>query len=398
MAQVAKLKRKCLALIASTLLASVLALFLLKQYERYLGAHIKINYLCEPRPVMWIKDETIGYRNKPNQNRKAFGNVVGITNKMGFRSQVDFARQKKSNTLRVFGIGDSVMWGTQVNEEESFLGILQDKLKPHHEHLEVINAGVVGYSTYQEQLFLKEFVVSYEPDIMIVNFCPNDWLPTEDPFELFPQIHTEYLNRLLRGGDYEFSAVEIGIIQDMLSIVRTSTHVWRSFLEYAANPNHGAVRYHTMRRVLLEIPIHKMKQLASEHDIRLLFVFIPSSFQQQSDRAVELDLQDFMQREGVEYIDMFNDLIGHGTPRIDRPKEQVTPDGKFLQVLLPREWDPEVILFNISEWNYLSNRHSSSNYIDDIGHPSRRGNRVIAQRIYEYLQSNSAPQFRSERP
>ena len=49
------------------------------------------------------------------------------------------------------------MWGTGVNAEDSILGLVAKRLNEKSPH-EVINASVVGYSTYQELLYLVRYV------------------------------------------------------------------------------------------------------------------------------------------------------------------------------------------------------------------------------------------------
>ena len=102
---------------------------------------------------MWMIDSTIGYKNKPDLNLTALGGIKGHTNNQGFRTKKAISPENKEKKLRFFGLGDSVMWGTRVNQADSFLGLLEETLMRDEMNVEVINIGVVGYSTYQEYLF-----------------------------------------------------------------------------------------------------------------------------------------------------------------------------------------------------------------------------------------------------
>ena len=122
-----KLLQKFILLVVSIIASLLVCIILLEITERFLGINISYNYCCEPRPNMWVDDSNIGFRNKPNWKHRVFGNIVGVTNDKGFRSVVNHEISKRKGLFRVVGIGDSVMWGTRVNEEDSILGKLEHK-------------------------------------------------------------------------------------------------------------------------------------------------------------------------------------------------------------------------------------------------------------------------------
>ena len=47
--------------------------------------------------------------------------------------------------------------------------------------------------------------------------------------------------------------------------------------------------------------------------------------------------------------------------------------------------DPFPDLERLTRLNAFERRHAESYYIDDIGHPSNKGNQLIADRIMEFL-------------
>lgn len=143
------LTKNSFLVLTTVILSFLIGLFFLKLYSDYFGRK-RINvYLCEPRPGMWMIDSTIGYKNKPDLNLTALGGIKGHTNNLGFRTKKAISPENKEKKLRIFGLGDSVMWGTRVNQ----VGLLEETLKRDKMNVEVINIGVVGYSTYQEYLF-----------------------------------------------------------------------------------------------------------------------------------------------------------------------------------------------------------------------------------------------------
>ena len=141
-----------LLLIGSAAFSLAAALLLLKGYEVLLGADIPHNYFVEPRPVLWEPDPEVGFRNRPHLTHRTFGGLVCRTNGAGFRDRREFSPTPPPGTFRIVGVGDSVMWGSGVSQEDSFLGVLERLLGSDLPDLEVINAGVVGYSSYPENV------------------------------------------------------------------------------------------------------------------------------------------------------------------------------------------------------------------------------------------------------
>ncbi|HLE25450.1 MAG TPA: GDSL-type esterase/lipase family protein, partial [Thermodesulfobacteriota bacterium] len=195
-----------------------------KLYANLLGIHDS-SFRYENQLNMWRSEPTIGFLNKPNFSSFCFGNVRVETNERGFRGTRPSPFAKTIGVLRIVGLGDSVMWGTGVNEENSILGFLEKKL--NNESLyEVINAGVVGYSTYQELLYLKKYVIPLKPDVVLVNYSENDLLPTEDPFKNVRRIYIRYLNHLLESHHLALTPEEKLGIKELIRIFNTAKYVW----------------------------------------------------------------------------------------------------------------------------------------------------------------------------
>jgi hypothetical protein len=91
-------------------------------------------------------------------------------NKNGLRD-IDYDYEKKKNISRVLVLGDSFVWGYGVNQNEVFTEIIERKLK----NIEIINAGVPGYSTDQELIWFQDEGLKYKPDLTILVISPNDF-------------------------------------------------------------------------------------------------------------------------------------------------------------------------------------------------------------------------------
>jgi len=378
---------KLLLLIGSTAFSLAVALLLLKGYEAWLGADIPHDYFVEPRPVLWEPDSEIGFRNKPNLTHRIFGKLVCHTNAAGFRSRRDFSREKAPGTFRIFGVGDSVMWGSSVNQEDSFLGVLEPLLEETLPGLEVINAGVVGYSTYQERLLFEERVVPYAPDLVLVNLCSNDYLPTEDPFGNVREVYAGYLR--------SFDALEPAAAGALESVL-ASPHAWGSLNRVLRDSR----MQRSIREVLIDRPIVEMADVARERGIRLVYLLIPLTFEKPRDRALRLQIRRMLAENGIEYID-FSDALSEDKEPYGRRRsfeESLAHrilDGSGVRALLKAlsldGLDPLPSLRNISRLRGVREAQERRNYIDGIGHPSRSGSRIIAEEIRRYLSTNPRP-------
>jgi hypothetical protein len=106
--------------------------------------------------------------------RATFQGVPLEVNEHGHRGAAR-PRAKPLGTVRVLGIGDSVLFGWGVREDETFLSGLERRLnasgeRPH----EVLNFGVPGYNTMQEATQLEAVGLGWAPDAVVVCFVHND--------------------------------------------------------------------------------------------------------------------------------------------------------------------------------------------------------------------------------
>jgi lysophospholipase L1-like esterase len=94
------------------------------------------------------------------------------TNSFGLRSPEIEAKQGR---FRILAIGDSCTFGLGVDDHETWPAKLEQLLNQRFSGgVEVINAGVPGYSSYQGRRFLKTAGLDLQPDLVIVSFGFND--------------------------------------------------------------------------------------------------------------------------------------------------------------------------------------------------------------------------------
>jgi lysophospholipase L1-like esterase len=97
-----------------------------------------------------------------------------IINSKGFLGP-EFQAYKPSGTYRIFALGDSCTFGSG-NWKEAYPAILGELLNSsgYQHRFEIINAGIEGYNSEYALARLKEEVVQYEPDMVLLYIGWND--------------------------------------------------------------------------------------------------------------------------------------------------------------------------------------------------------------------------------
>jgi lysophospholipase L1-like esterase len=95
-------------------------------------------------------------------------------NDEGFRDD-NFPNKKDPNIFRIICLGDSWTFGYNLDRNESYPRLLQVLLEQafSNAHFEVINLGVIGYTSYQGANLIRR-ALELEPDLMIIGFAMND--------------------------------------------------------------------------------------------------------------------------------------------------------------------------------------------------------------------------------
>ena len=139
------------------------------------------------------KKVTLGHIIRPSKNPKIIYELIPhlsvlftyksikktlplTTNSDGFRGK-RVPLYKNPQARRIVGIGDSLMFGWGIRDEESYLSILSELLNSNYPETswEIINMAVPGYNTVMEVETLIEKGLQYKPDIVIIHYFWNDF-------------------------------------------------------------------------------------------------------------------------------------------------------------------------------------------------------------------------------
>jgi lysophospholipase L1-like esterase len=103
-----------------------------------------------------------------------------VTNEYGMRDY-QYSLPKPPDVTRICVLGDSVTFGVGgITLEQTYVKLLEKRLnRDLANKYEVLNFAVTGYNSYQEEILLKDKVIKFEPDIVLVGFCLNDWSYTD---------------------------------------------------------------------------------------------------------------------------------------------------------------------------------------------------------------------------
>lgn len=127
-----------------------------------------------PKTTIFVRDAELGWRHRPGAADAWLGKTVRI-NAKGLRGP-DLPYARSPGASRILFLGDSVTFGDRLGDDGDTLparigAALSARIgRP----VEAINAGVSGYSPWQEARFLKNEGRKYAPDLVVLTFVLND--------------------------------------------------------------------------------------------------------------------------------------------------------------------------------------------------------------------------------
>jgi lysophospholipase L1-like esterase len=128
----------------------------------------------DPKTSVFVEDPELGWRMRPDAVGE-WGGVEVRVNRRGLRGPAVEDR-KPPGVRRLLFLGDSVTFGFGVAEvDEVFPSRVGRSLEEAlGKSVEVVNAGVGGYSPWQELAFLEREGLRYAPDLVVIGFVLND--------------------------------------------------------------------------------------------------------------------------------------------------------------------------------------------------------------------------------
>ncbi len=116
------------------------------------------------------------HRLKPNQTYHFYSAEFSVdirTNRYGLRWP-DPVLPKPPGVFRILILGDSFTFGFPVRDDEAFCFLIEQGLRAKGYPVEVINAGVSGYSPTLQYVSFRDEYVAFEPDLVLLWYDLGD--------------------------------------------------------------------------------------------------------------------------------------------------------------------------------------------------------------------------------
>jgi len=340
-------------------------------------------------------------------------------------------RKKGKGVFRIICLGASPTFGWGVNEDQMYSYRLQQLLNDNptlQKDIEVINAGVIGYSSYQGLNFFREKIIDYAPDLITVSYVIND-----------VDKHRFYRSNGKPDKDLEKKNEFWVTLENFLYQSKTVTLLNHYIMQRqsAAIKNfgkQGKSRYNETRRVSVDEYRANLKaiiQIARQNGIRVILIKMPVNLpaaenistarQLQADSSIERALafastQRFDEsikalKEAILYNPYSSKAFYYLGQYSEHIKDENDAQEYFKQALKMELFECEklgkvynkvmeevaaeenVVLVDIvSEFAVYKEKHKTPLFLEykkDTIHPNPIGHQIISQAIYKILMNNA---------
>ncbi|MFQ5669538.1 MAG: SGNH/GDSL hydrolase family protein [Acidobacteriota bacterium] len=262
--------------------------------------------------------------------REGYGTVN--INSLGLRER-EFSPAKSDGVFRVLCVGDSVTFGHWVEAEQAFPRRLEALLqRGSSSTIQVINAGVPGYSPFQELAWLREKGWDLKPDLVVVGFVLNDVVERFMTLAAYGGANTTLgvdttatlapLHRWLRRT--AFFRFVISLLRR--GQARREVYSVRRLFDDPLLPRIDAAWRRT------ESELDKMVMAARQRKVPLCLVVFPFRFQiaEKADPRPQQRLKSWAEAAGVPLVDLTRDFQRLGAGRAFLDQDHPTPSGHLV--------------------------------------------------------------------
>ena len=198
-------------------------------------------------------------------NRPDFSALNLSINSSGFRYGENIPVRKPSGEYRIFVFGDSSAFGDSVGDKETFSYQLEKKLNEEYggRKFRVINAACPGHTTYQGLILLKQEILKFSPDMLVIAYNNDSGLEyVEEKARSFQSSFIKKLNAVFYRSDY------------YLLFQRVATN-FRLFLSAKINKINAPPLVHRVSIEDYKANIGEFMRISKERGIRDVFVKMP---------------------------------------------------------------------------------------------------------------------------
>ena len=272
---------------------------------------------------------------KPNLH--ALHKLVSFeTNSTGLRDK-EYSLAKADDVFRVAVIGDSFVLADGITIEETFHSLLEERLNKEGGDItyQFINFGLSAYNLRQYLEVMKHKAQAYDPDLILVGFCPrNDqYIPEEQTYRDVPRT-------------YPF--LHLYSIQALIDISKRGTYydddIYYMEKELARNEPFSGKQSRYMTQVFSE-----MNDFSEQNDIPIIVVYIDIFYNEKfADRLEEIVL-----KNDIYFVNASTPFKGQGYDEYIIYPIDSHPNGKAHQLMADVIYD-YLVLGNEENKNFLS--------------------------------------------
>jgi lysophospholipase L1-like esterase len=225
-----------------------------------------------------LPDSLLGYRYRANSTARHITpefDVHYVIDEQGFRRR-DQPVAADSSAMRILAVGDSFTFGDGNEEKDTWLRVAERAVRARvgparHIDVQVINAGVEGYDTRSELLWLEELTPKIRPAIVVLGFVANDVytnrpVTAPPPPMIHPQVSGAFALHTVA------LAKRLAVQNDKLYANMFLFTARRKY--YATAPDSTVARQMRITKDLL----HEMADYCRAHDMQLVVVSIPQEY------------------------------------------------------------------------------------------------------------------------
>ena len=291
----------------------------------------------DPKTTIYVADEELGWKLRPGREDE-YGGVRVRINERGLRGP-ELPFEKPPENLRILWLGDSVTFGYGVEATAALFPYrVAELLAPRiGRGIESVDAGVGGYSPWQERAWLEREGWRYEPDLVVVGFVLNDLTEPLSLARYGGAGEGWQLARSARGVlDRWFSASAlVTALREGVAAVRFGRDVQRgaawaeagSVLKLVSQPDHAIWEKSWQ---IAESNLTRIFVSARERGVGAALVVFPYAFQLEAPRRTarpQRRLVAFAREQGVPVLDLLPLLAGRPGPPLFLDASHLSEEG-----------------------------------------------------------------------
>lgn len=285
-----------------------------------------LNYYCARKNIATNLDpiylsgihQNVRHELKPNMIAWSSGIEYKI-NSLGFRDN-EYPFSKRTGTYRILCVGDSFTFGQGVKLEDTYSKVLEKTLQhKYKKDIEVINTSVCGYNTYDEYWYIKNKLLEFKPDMIILGFyIGNDPEDPSIPFNTKMIVKQDAVSRKLPLVQFLKEKANCTQLQKEDYWTQYSLTIW--------DPN--GPQWKRCAQALKNI-----KELTDHSNIKLMVLIIPiMSPKPQDEIGHHKQLTTLLDSLNVKYVDALKRLLDTKREYLHVSKEEFHPNPKMHEI------------------------------------------------------------------